>query len=347
MKKIIVFLLFIVLAVTIVGCQTNQENNTQEEGATFTYISAEEAKVLIETNENLTVLDVSAKYEEGHLPNAINIYIDDLEMRIGELDKSKPILVYCHFDSVSMRGAQILIDNEFMEVYRLEGNYKAWLDAGYEVEKTKVIQSEYEDVKVEEAIALIEMKEDLVILDVSSLYEEGHLPKAINIYIEELKNNIDMLDKSKPILVYCHVDSASIKGAKILKDNEFEEVYRLEGNYAAWYDNGYLVEVEIKAVGNYTGNGFATRSFLDGKFKHKVEANIGDPAEGKFYEGWLVDLPAFFSTGKMEKVNGKYVLEYTSEEDSRLFKAVVITEETEANGLDGKPEVHVLEGKFK
>ena len=44
-------------------------------------------------------------------------------------------LVYCHVDSVAIQGAQKLVDAGFMKVYRLAGNYKAWVDAGYPIEK--------------------------------------------------------------------------------------------------------------------------------------------------------------------------------------------------------------------
>jgi len=43
--------------------------------------------------------------------------------------------VYCHGDGPSIAGAQKLIDAGFKYVYRLEGNYGAWVDAGYEIEK--------------------------------------------------------------------------------------------------------------------------------------------------------------------------------------------------------------------
>lgn len=105
----------------------------------------------------------------------------------------------------------------------------------------------------------------------------------------------------------------------------------------------------LVAVGGYDGTGLATRSF-DGKvFKHTVEAEISDPAPGKFYEGWLVtQSPSlqFFSTGKMKKEGDNYVLTYQADEDKSSFNEVVITEETESFGLDGNPEAHVLEGEF-
>ena len=105
-------------------------------------------------------------------------------------------------------------------------------------------------------------------------------------------------------------------------------------------------EATLEAVGTYTGSGSAESSY-DGKmYSHKVTADIGDPAEGKFYEGWLVGGFGFVSTGKMVKEGNQYVLQFESQEDMSSYKKVVITEETEANGLDNNPEAHVLEGNF-
>ena len=107
--------------------------------------------------------------------------------------------------------------------------------------------------------------------------------------------------------------------------------------------------ITLKSVGNYTGSGTATRIFADGTFIHTVNANISDPASGKFYEGWIVNMslsPPFFSTGKLEKEGNRYKLNFTSNKDYSSYNNVVITEETKTNGLDGVPEAHVLEGEF-
>lgn len=107
----------------------------------------------------------------------------------------------------------------------------------------------------------------------------------------------------------------------------------------------------LAAVGTYKGSGTATRSFDGTTFTHAVTAIIGDPAAGKFYEGWLVmktaSGPKFFSTGKLTKQGAQYILFYTATQSYPDHKDVVITEETFSQGLDGKPEAHVLEGSFK
>ena len=99
-------------------------------------VSVEDAKQLIDNNPDIIIIDVSPKYDEGHLPGAINYYVGDgsLDEAISTLDKSKTYLVYCHVDSASIAGAEKLIEAGFEKVYRLVGNYSAWVDAGYPVE---------------------------------------------------------------------------------------------------------------------------------------------------------------------------------------------------------------------
>lgn len=113
------------------------DNLKKEEVLSFVDVSPAKAKELIDTVEDLVVIDVSPHYDNGHLPGAIHYYLGDgsLDAAIPTLDKSKTYLVYCHVDSVAIAGAQRLIDAGFTKVYRLEGNYGAWVDAGYEVEK--------------------------------------------------------------------------------------------------------------------------------------------------------------------------------------------------------------------
>ncbi len=87
-------------------------------------------------NPELIVIDVSPMYDEGHIPGAINYYVGDgsLDAAIPSLDPLAEYVVYCHTDAASISGANKLIDAGFVHVYRLEGNFAAWVDAGYPVE---------------------------------------------------------------------------------------------------------------------------------------------------------------------------------------------------------------------
>jgi adenylyltransferase/sulfurtransferase len=136
MKWYVAAVLLLVAAMTAVaGCGEEPEAETTT--GSYIDVSPAEARELIDNNPDLIIIDVSPHYDQGHLPGAVHYYLGDgsLDDAIPTLDKDATYLVYCHVDSVAIAGAQKLIDAGFTKVYRLEGNYGAWVDAGYEVEK--------------------------------------------------------------------------------------------------------------------------------------------------------------------------------------------------------------------
>ena len=153
MSKALMVLIGIIVAIVIGGyfiyqslvpseMQQQTEDLNQQEvieapaESGYMDVTVQEAKILIESNPELIVIDVSPNYTEGHLPGAINYYLGDgsLDRAIPNLDKNIEYLVYCHVDSVAILGAQKLINAGIKKVYRLEGNYVAWIEAGYPVD---------------------------------------------------------------------------------------------------------------------------------------------------------------------------------------------------------------------
>ena len=104
-------------------------------------------------------------------------------------------------------------------------------------------------------------------------------------------------------------------------------------------------ETKLSAVGDYTGSGTATRT-TEGTFLHEVVAELGPPADGDFYEGWLLGPSIVSAAMLIDEGGGMWSLTFTSDEDLSEHNSVVITEETLSDGLDGIPEDHVLEGDF-
>ena len=133
MRYVIIAGIVLLTFAFIGGC--NQQREPIQE--TYVDLSLSEAKDLIDDNQDLIIIDVSPNYILGHLPGAVNYYLADgsLDKAIPTLDKSKTYLVYCHSDSVSIQGAKKLVSAGFQNVYRLEGNYEAWVAAGYSVEQ--------------------------------------------------------------------------------------------------------------------------------------------------------------------------------------------------------------------
>lgn len=61
-------------------------------------------------------------------------------------------------------------------------------------------------------------------------FEYGRIDGFVNIELDSLRENIDKLDKSKPIYVHCHSGLRSYIACRILAENGFE-AYNLSGGY--------------------------------------------------------------------------------------------------------------------
>ncbi|MDZ4170567.1 MAG: rhodanese-like domain-containing protein, partial [Methanobacteriaceae archaeon] len=103
---ILAILVLICGIIVISGCTTNTGNNTttnQTMDTGYQDVNPAEAKELIDTTPGIVIIDVSPKYDEGHLPGAINYPVSDgsLDKAIPTLNKNDTYLVYCHVDSVA------------------------------------------------------------------------------------------------------------------------------------------------------------------------------------------------------------------------------------------------------
>ena len=100
-------------------------------------ITATEMKEISEI-EGIQLVDVRTpdEYKEGHLPNALNIdFLDEnFEINIQQLDKSKPVIVYCQRGSRSAKCASQLIAYGFVKIYDLDRGFSGWKSSGLEVE---------------------------------------------------------------------------------------------------------------------------------------------------------------------------------------------------------------------
>ena len=86
-------------------------------------INFEQAKQIID-NEQVVILDVRTEEEfiTGHITNAVNIPVDELEDRISELEnKEGVILVYCKSGRRSVIACEILEANGYTNVYNIGG----------------------------------------------------------------------------------------------------------------------------------------------------------------------------------------------------------------------------------
>jgi rhodanese-related sulfurtransferase/rubrerythrin len=93
-------------------------------------LSVAEAKAYMATREAdaYQLLDVRQpkEYETGHLASAILIPLKELPDRLVELQKEKPVIVYCAIGGRSKVAAQLLAGQDFTSVFNMTGGIKAW-----------------------------------------------------------------------------------------------------------------------------------------------------------------------------------------------------------------------------
>ncbi len=85
------------------------------------------------------MLDVRTPKEvaEGHIANATNIdyFSPEFKAELAKLDKTRPVLVYCHSGRRSGNTMAALQEMGFSEVYNLETGIVGWEAAGLPIEK--------------------------------------------------------------------------------------------------------------------------------------------------------------------------------------------------------------------
>lgn len=86
--------------------------------ANFDSIDAKTAIVLLQNDDNITLLDVRTipEYKEEHLVGATLIPLHQLEKNLSKLEKNRKILVYCRSGNRSVAASRILEKHGFVPV---------------------------------------------------------------------------------------------------------------------------------------------------------------------------------------------------------------------------------------
>jgi rhodanese-related sulfurtransferase len=101
-----------------------------------------EANELLERSRRglVTVIDVRPpeEFASGHLPGAINIPIDDLKRRLGELPRRKEVIAYCRGPYCLMSfDAVALLRTRGYKARRLEAGLPEWRAKGLPIEAAR------------------------------------------------------------------------------------------------------------------------------------------------------------------------------------------------------------------
>lgn len=76
------------------------------------------------------------EFSSGHLINAMNIDVkaDDFDVKVTNLDKQKPVLVYCKSGGRSTKAVEKLKNLGFTNIVELDGGITSWKANGKPIE---------------------------------------------------------------------------------------------------------------------------------------------------------------------------------------------------------------------
>jgi len=88
------------------------------------------------TEEGAVLLDIREPEEWARyrIPGAVHIPMGELGRRADELDRDRPIVVYCKAGVRSLTSAEELLELGFADVASLNGGLIAWAEANQPVE---------------------------------------------------------------------------------------------------------------------------------------------------------------------------------------------------------------------
>ena len=125
MKKVISIILLIAILIGGIILMLNMKDNNQENKGIIRHVSMDEAKEIMNENDNYIILDVRTieEYNEGHIPNAICIPNETIdESVITSLPrKDQLILIYCRSGNRSKQATTKLANLGYTNLVEFGG----------------------------------------------------------------------------------------------------------------------------------------------------------------------------------------------------------------------------------
>ena len=108
---------------------------THKEPSYKNLTSAQFEALIKDTHTQLLDVRTLPEYMEGFIPGSINIDIKDKEFAScvdDQLDKERPVAIYCRSGRRSREAAELLVKKGFKKVYNLDKGILNWIEEGRE-----------------------------------------------------------------------------------------------------------------------------------------------------------------------------------------------------------------------
>lgn len=123
MRRFVALLLAAAGILCLTACHKEKANGEKE--AVYMNINAQEAKKIMDTQENYIILDVRTQeeFDEKHIPGAVLIPNYEISQKAEEIltDKNRLILVYCRSGRRSKLAAEELVKLGYTNIREFGG----------------------------------------------------------------------------------------------------------------------------------------------------------------------------------------------------------------------------------
>jgi rhodanese-related sulfurtransferase len=92
-----------------------------------------EAKQIIDSGSQVIDVRTDVEYGAGHIRGARHIPVAHLQGEAANLDKDRPVIIYCRSGNRSGPPADAFAASGW-DAHSIEGGLLAWVDAGLEIE---------------------------------------------------------------------------------------------------------------------------------------------------------------------------------------------------------------------
>ncbi len=92
-------------------------------------VSRDEAQKLIGDGAQLVDVRAGHEWEAGHIEGATHLSLPELAERTGEIDKERPVVLYCRGGNRSTMATDALADAGY-DAAKLSGGIVGWSEAG-------------------------------------------------------------------------------------------------------------------------------------------------------------------------------------------------------------------------
>lgn len=101
----------------------------------------------------------------------------------------------------------------------------------------------YTEISPKEVFDLISKNDpNTILIDVSTAFKSGHIPKAINVPFKNIDKIAFGMDKNKTYIIYCRNNTDSLIALQKLVNAGFQKLFHLSGGYNNWVSAKYKTE---------------------------------------------------------------------------------------------------------